>query len=151
MPKNQLISPEEARRSGEITFKPIPVMQYIPDYAQEVEKYGEARLKKMYYDMLVIREFETMLNLIKTQGSYQGIAYNHPGPAPLSIGQEAAAVGRGGIEGRADVFGRGTYRSVRGRGLGRNRGLYSFAISMSIVVVFIGTFKNLHIALWHGI
>jgi 2-oxoisovalerate dehydrogenase E1 component len=42
---------------------------------------------------VVIREFETMLNLIKIRGEYNGIAYNHPGPAHLSIGQEAAAVG----------------------------------------------------------
>ena len=43
--------------------------------------------------MLIIREFETMLNLIKTTGEYNGVAYSHPGPAHLSIGQEAAAVG----------------------------------------------------------
>ena len=42
---------------------------------------------------VVIREFETMLNDIKTKGEYNDIAYNHPGPAHLSIGQEAAAVG----------------------------------------------------------
>ncbi len=34
-----------------------------------------------------------MLNLIKTTNEYRGIPYNHPGPAHLSIGQEAAAVG----------------------------------------------------------
>jgi 2-oxoisovalerate dehydrogenase E1 component len=34
-----------------------------------------------------------MLNLIKTTNEYNGIPYNHPGPAHLSIGQEAAAVG----------------------------------------------------------
>ncbi len=43
--------------------------------------------------MALIREFETMLNLIKTKGEYNGVAYNHPGPAHLSIGQESAAVG----------------------------------------------------------
>jgi len=43
--------------------------------------------------MVVIREFETMLNLIKTTGEYSGIPYDHPGPAHLSAGQEAAAVG----------------------------------------------------------
>jgi 2-oxoisovalerate dehydrogenase E1 component len=43
--------------------------------------------------MALIREFETMLNLIKTTGGYKGVEYNHPGPAHLSIGQEAAAVG----------------------------------------------------------
>jgi 2-oxoisovalerate dehydrogenase E1 component len=94
MPKNQVIRPDEVRKAGEITFKPIPVNQYKPDYKKEVKKYGVDRLKKMYYDMLMIREFETMIHLIKTQGAYEGIEYNHPGPAHLSIGQEAAAVGQ---------------------------------------------------------
>jgi 2-oxoisovalerate dehydrogenase E1 component len=94
MPKDQVICPEKTRQSGEITFKPIPINQYKPDYKKEEKKYGKERLVKMYYDMLVIREFETMLNQIKVQGSYQGMEYNHPGPAHLSIGQEAAAVGQ---------------------------------------------------------
>ena len=94
MPKVQIVDPKEARKAGEITFKPIPVNQYKPDYKQEEKKYGKERLVKMYYDMLVIREFETMLNQIKVQGSYEGMEYNHPGPAHLSIGQEAAAVGQ---------------------------------------------------------
>ena len=34
-----------------------------------------------------------MLNLVKTTGGYNGVAYNNPGPAHLSAGQEAAAVG----------------------------------------------------------
>ena len=94
MPKDQVICPEETRKAGEITFKPVPVMQYKSDYKKEEKKYGKERLVKMYYDMLMIREFETMLNQIKVQGSYEGMEYNHPGPAHLSIGQEAAAVGQ---------------------------------------------------------
>ena len=43
--------------------------------------------------MRIIREFETMLNEIKTKSEYNGVAYNNPGPAHLSIGQEASAVG----------------------------------------------------------
>ena len=43
--------------------------------------------------MFTIREFETMLNLVKTTGGYNGVEYNNPGPAHLSAGQEAAAVG----------------------------------------------------------
>ena len=42
----------------------------------------------------LIREFETMLNTIKTKGAYQGIAYDHLGPAHLSIGQESTVVGQ---------------------------------------------------------
>jgi 2-oxoisovalerate dehydrogenase E1 component len=48
----------------------------------------------MYRDMVYIREFETMLDRIKKEGSYQGIEYDHRGPAHLSIGQEASVVGQ---------------------------------------------------------
>jgi len=94
MPKNQIIDPKQVRQPSEITFKPIPVNQYKPNVKTELKIYGEERLIRVYKDMLMIREFETMLNLIKTQGAYEGIEYNHPGPAHLSIGQEAAAVGQ---------------------------------------------------------
>jgi len=43
--------------------------------------------------MCVIREFEAILNEIKTKGAYRDVAYQHLGPAHLSLGQEAAAVG----------------------------------------------------------
>ena len=51
-----------------------------------------------------------MLNLIKTKNEYNGIAYNHPGPAHLSIGQEAAAVGMAYTLG-VDDFIFGSHRS----------------------------------------
>jgi 2-oxoisovalerate dehydrogenase E1 component len=44
--------------------------------------------------MATIREFELMLNSFKTQGAWNGIEYNHKGPAHLSIGQESASVGQ---------------------------------------------------------
>ncbi|MHB9294216.1 hypothetical protein Holit_03342 [Hollandina sp. SP2] len=44
--------------------------------------------------MFTIREFETMLNTFKTQGTWKGITYNHKGPAHLSMGQEASSVGQ---------------------------------------------------------
>lgn len=93
MPKSQFIDPKEVRKAGEITFKPIPVNQYNKSIKDEKNNYTKEDLLRIYHDMQVIREFETMLNLIKTTGEYEGIPYNHPGPAHLSIGQEAAAVG----------------------------------------------------------
>ncbi|MDD3788159.1 MAG: thiamine pyrophosphate-dependent enzyme, partial [Petrimonas sp.] len=60
---------------------------------EERENFTDDELKAIYHDMALIREFETMLNLIKTKGEYNGVMYNHPGPAHLSIGQESAAVG----------------------------------------------------------
>ncbi len=44
--------------------------------------------------MRFIREFETMLYTVKTTNAYNGIDYNNPGPAHLSMGQEASSVGQ---------------------------------------------------------
>jgi 2-oxoisovalerate dehydrogenase E1 component len=93
MPKIQFIDPQVVRKAGEITFKPIPVNQYNKTIAEEKVNYSNDDFIRIYHDMVVIREFETMLNLIKTTGGYNGIPYDHPGPAHLSAGQEAAAVG----------------------------------------------------------
>ncbi|MDF1571417.1 MAG: thiamine pyrophosphate-dependent enzyme [Bacteroidales bacterium] len=93
MPKSQFIDPAQARAKGKITFGEIPVNAYDIPFENAMKHYSSEQLVRIYRDMQVIREFETMLNLIKTTGEYQGIAYNHPGPAHLSIGQEASAVG----------------------------------------------------------
>ena len=93
MPKVQFVDPNEVRKAGEITFKPIPVNQYNKSIAQEKKNFSTEDFLRIYHDMVVIREFETMLNLIKTTGEYSGVHYDHPGPAHLSQGQEAAAVG----------------------------------------------------------
>ncbi len=93
MPKVQYINPELLRQPGQIEFKPIPVNQYNKTVKEEKENFSNEELVRIFHDMVVIREFETMLNLIKTRDEYNGVPYNHPGPAHLSIGQEAAAVG----------------------------------------------------------
>jgi len=93
MPKVQLIDPTEARKPGFVEFQPIPVNQYRKTVQEEKENFTTEEFKAIYHDMVLIREFETMLNLIKTQGEYNGTPYNHPGPAHLSIGQESSAVG----------------------------------------------------------
>lgn len=93
MPKVQFLDPTESRKSGDIKFSPIPVNKYNKAVKDELGNFTREELVRIYHDMVVIREFETMLNLIKTTGEYNGVAYNHPGPAHLSIGQEAAAVG----------------------------------------------------------
>ncbi len=93
MPKSQFINPDEARKAGELTFKPIPINQYKKTIKEEKKNFSKEDFLRIYHDMALIREFETMLNLIKTTNGYNGVEYNHPGPAHLSIGQEAAAVG----------------------------------------------------------
>jgi 2-oxoisovalerate dehydrogenase E1 component len=76
-----------------LEFKPIPVNQYNKTVEDEKENFSKEDFLKIFHDMVVIREFETLLNLINIRGEYYEISYNHPGPAHLSIGQEAAAVG----------------------------------------------------------
>jgi len=93
MPKSQNISPKVVRRPQFIEFGKIPVNQYNKTIEAEKKNYSTEDFIRIYRDMVIIREFETMLNLIKTTNEYHGISYNHPGPAHLSIGQEAAAVG----------------------------------------------------------
>lgn len=93
MPKVQYIDPQEVRKPGFVEFSPIPVNQYQRKVKDEKDNFTNAEFLSIYHDMSLIREFETMLNLIKTKGEYNGTAYNHPGPAHLSIGQESAAVG----------------------------------------------------------
>ncbi len=93
MPKNQNIDPAEIRKPHFIEFGKIPVNQYNKSIIEERENYSNGDLIRIFSDMVIIREFETMLNQIKTTNEYNGIKYNHPGPAHLSIGQEASAVG----------------------------------------------------------
>ncbi len=94
MPKSLTIDPHEARKRSLLRAPAIPVNAYQPDPKAEAQRYTSAELVNIYHDMRLIREFETVLDGFKTAGSYRGIEYNHVGPAHLSIGQEAAAVGQ---------------------------------------------------------
>ena len=93
MPKEQLIHPGKVRKPGSIKFGTIPVNVYNRSVEDERDNFSDDDLVRIYRDMYIIREFEGMLHEIKTKNEYRGIGYNHPGPAHLSIGQEAAAVG----------------------------------------------------------
>lgn len=93
MSKQLFVDPNVVRAPGVIHFEDIPVNQYKKTVKDELGNFTKEQLVTIYRDMLTLREFETMINLIKTTGEYEGVAYNHPGPAHLSMGQEAAAVG----------------------------------------------------------
>ncbi len=94
MPKSITIDPNDVRKPGLLKSRDIPINAYKPDAAAEAKKFGRQNLRRMYRDMVILREFEVMIDQIKKEGNYQGIAYRHPGPAHLSIGQEATAVGQ---------------------------------------------------------
>ncbi len=110
MPKNLFVDPAEVRAAGKITFEDIPVNVYNKTVADERGKFSDDDLMRIYRDIAILREFESMLNQIKTQGLYNGIETTYPGPAHLSIGQEAAAVGQAYLLDQND-FSFGSHRS----------------------------------------
>ncbi|MGQ9809400.1 MAG: alpha-ketoacid dehydrogenase subunit alpha/beta [Armatimonadota bacterium] len=106
MPKSIPIHPKDVRKSGMLKFEPIPLNQYRRKFKDELDRFAREDLLRIYYDMVVIRQFESMLNEVKTKTSFRGIEYNHRGPAHLSIGQEACAVGQAFLLGVDDhIFG----------------------------------------------
>ncbi len=93
MPKSIFIEPKEVFAKSKIPVSEIPINTYDRTLEQELGNYSTADFLQIWQDLCAIREFETILNEISTKGSYKGVAYNHAGPAHLSIGQEVAAVG----------------------------------------------------------
>ncbi len=82
MTKLITIDPTEVRKPAVLTAPEIPINVYVSDPAAEIAKYGAENLRRIYRDMVIIREFETMLDRIKKEGVYEGIEYNHTRPGP---------------------------------------------------------------------
>ena len=101
MPKTMNIKPAMLEKRGKISFEDIPVNSYNKTVAKA--GYSNEELIRMYRDITILREFEHMLNQIKTQGVYNGVETTYPGPAHLSLGQEAAAVGQAYLLGQNDI------------------------------------------------
>ena len=119
MPKSQFIDPNFIRKPGYIHFEDIPVNQYNKTIAEEKKNFKKGELVTMFTDIATLREFESMIYSIKVQGEYNGFKHSYPGPAHLSMGQEAAAVGQAFILDKNDIT-FGSHRShseVLARGL----------------------------------
>ncbi|HMK97369.1 MAG TPA: thiamine pyrophosphate-dependent enzyme, partial [Acidimicrobiales bacterium] len=93
MTKSLSIEPQEVFSRDVVHLADIPVNVYQKTIQEEASRYTPGELVDIWRDMCAIREFETVLNELKLKGVYRGVTYNHAGPAHLSIGQEAAAVG----------------------------------------------------------
>ena len=93
MPKQLSIEPDQTYAASTVRFADIQVHSYQPDLALESKRWGSEKLRRALHDMLMLREFEGMLNSFKMTGSYRDIQYGYNGPAHLSVGQEAVAVG----------------------------------------------------------
>jgi 2-oxoisovalerate dehydrogenase E1 component len=93
MTKSLPIEPEDVFSHNLLRLADIPVNTYEKTIEEEATRYTPDELVDIWRDMCAIREFETVLNELKLKGTYRGVTYDHAGPAHLSIGQEAAAVG----------------------------------------------------------
>jgi len=95
MPKQLLIDPADVRRPGRLEFRSIPVNAYRGTAAEARIEHGDDGLVRILRDMVLIRQFETALNRIKREGSYEDISYWHRGPAHLCTGPVMCAVALG--------------------------------------------------------
>jgi 2-oxoisovalerate dehydrogenase E1 component len=93
MPKSIEVTPDRLQQNGALKFPDIPLYQYNTGIESEIESYGADTLTDVLRHMLIVREFETMLNAIRSSGEYEGIACSYSGPAHLSVGQEAVCTG----------------------------------------------------------
>ena len=119
MPKNLVIDPNFIRAKGKIEFTDIPVNVYNKTIEDEKKNFKKDDFVRIFHDIAMLREFESMINEIKIKGEYQGFKHSYPGPAHLSMGQEAAAVGQAYILDMDDMT-FGSHRShseVLARGL----------------------------------
>ena len=65
MSKQLFVDPVELRKSGKITFEDIPVNQYNKTIADEKANYTKADFVRIFNDIAMLREFESMINSIK--------------------------------------------------------------------------------------
>ncbi len=93
MPTNLYVDPGDALASGVIRFRDIPVCRYSLTAEHEKQIYSKREFLRLYRDMMIIREFETMLSELKAGNDYHGVRYLLSGPVHLAIGEEAVAVG----------------------------------------------------------
>ncbi|MDR1317568.1 MAG: dehydrogenase, partial [Spirochaetales bacterium] len=94
MPISQFINPAEVRKPGVLHIPDIPVNTYQKKLKDVRGEFPDDGLTNMFYDMRLIREFENMVQGVRTVKNYNGIEYSYTGPAHLSQGQEASAVGQ---------------------------------------------------------
>ena len=76
-----------------VRFREIPICAYHLSISEEKRIYTTRDFLRIYRDMIVVREFETMLLSLKTRGSYRGVSYPLKKSIVTDIGREAISVG----------------------------------------------------------
>ncbi len=110
MPVEKPILPGEIRKKGELKFKPIKINYYQKTLKNVKNDFPKEDLVNIYKDMRLIREVETMIQGIRLVKTYNGVDFSYTGPAHLSIGQEASAVGQAYVL-EVEDYTFGTHRS----------------------------------------
>jgi len=93
MPKSLEVNPSRLAERGRLPMPEVPLFAYSRSMQEERDNRGDETLKDVLRHMMIVREFETMLGDLRAQGKYADIEFAYQGPAHLSVGQEAAAVG----------------------------------------------------------
>ncbi len=93
MPKSLVVDPGATRATGSLGFPDVPVHAYATPFADERTARGDAALIRAFRHMTILRTFESGIASLKSTGRFGDLEYAYKGPAHLSIGQEAAAVG----------------------------------------------------------
>ncbi|MDR1512434.1 MAG: dehydrogenase, partial [Propionibacteriaceae bacterium] len=94
MTKSLIIDPAKMRARDVVRFSEVPLNAYQLDLGTEMALYGAEGLFEVLYDMIAIREFESMLQALALAGSWRSVRHEHAVAEHLSIGQEAAVVGQ---------------------------------------------------------
>ena len=81
MSKQLFVDPIELRKAGKITFEDIPVNVYNKTIEDEKKNFSNDDFVRIFNDIAVLREFESMIMDIKVKQEYQGFKTNYPGPA----------------------------------------------------------------------
>ncbi len=94
MPRDLVVDPARLEKPGELATVAVPLHQTRSDIALARRELGDVALVTYLEEMLFIREFELMLDAFKREGRYGALEHVYKGPAHLSVGQEAVAVGQ---------------------------------------------------------
>ena len=125
MPVSQFVDPKDVRKKGVLKTVDIPLNVFRKTLKDVKGDFPRQDLVDFFHDMRVIREFENMVQAVRTVKNYNGVEYSYTGPAHLSQGQEASAVGQAyALD--LDDYTFGTHRShgeVLARGLSAIRRL----------------------------
>ena len=94
MTKSLLIDPKKVQQRSSLNLGSIKINDFSVPLTDSIVEIGKENSLKIYRNMFMIREFELMFDQLKKLGEYNGFKYKYLGPAHLSTGQEAAAVGQ---------------------------------------------------------